>query len=272
MAPYNLSEAPPTGFTRDTASVRVIYVTLPAPDEAGTRSSSWSKAATVALLPERFVLLGYQGSTEVLNELGVPVQTPLQVSPDPRTDPESQFQFDADGNLTLGEELRWMVDFDEAVRRGMGFRVTLSASQSRGFDRLFVLGVRYRAPTLRAAPRTSRTCSRTIISASPVSRCCRRVHRPTTPRRVTRPTRAPTIPIASFDFVFKDKARFAETDDWLDKADGQWFAEALGLDTDWLTPDPECRRGRSIRGARDEHRAVARHARILHGHTAQARV
>ncbi len=74
------------------------------------------------------MLLGYQGGEPKCSiELGEPVQTPLHVSPDPRTDAESQFQFDADGNLTLGDELRWMVDFDEAVRRGMGFRVDADA-------------------------------------------------------------------------------------------------------------------------------------------------
>ena len=36
-----------------------------------------------------------------------------------------------------------MTDFDDAVDKGMGFKVDLEADQfRRGFDRLFVLGVR----------------------------------------------------------------------------------------------------------------------------------
>ena len=48
-----------------------------------------------------------------------------------------------------------MVDFDEAVRRGMGFRVDVEPSQAGGFDRLFVLGVRLSADA-REAQQTSR--------------------------------------------------------------------------------------------------------------------
>jgi hypothetical protein len=43
---------------------------------------------------------------------------------------------------------------------------------------------------------------------------------------------------SSYDFVFKAKAQFDETDEWLDKRDGQWFAECLGIDTDWLKQVP----------------------------------
>ncbi|HEY1305806.1 MAG TPA: hypothetical protein VGF24_19765, partial [Vicinamibacterales bacterium] len=237
VSPYNLTEAPPFGFTHDTATVRVFFVSLPAADETETRTRSWSKAATASLLPERFVLLGYQGSTEVLNELGAPIQTPLHVSPDPRTNPESQFQFDDDGNLTLGEELRWMVDFDEAVSRGMGFRVTLNANQSRGFDRLFVLGVRLSANAVRGTTDLKDLFLNHHFGTSGFTLLPQGSPTNNTEEGSSAYARTDD-PDASFDFVFKDKARFDETEDWLDKRDGQWFAEALGLDTDWLKQIP----------------------------------
>ena len=237
VSPYNLAEAPPTGYTRDTAAVRVFFMSLPAAADTETRARSWSKAATASLLPERFVLLGYQGTTEVLNELGAPIQTPLHVSPDPRTDPESQFQFDADGNLTLGEELRWMVDFDEAVRRGMGFRITLNAGQSKGFDRLFVLGVRMSADAARGTTDLEDLFLNHHFGKSGFTLLPQ--GSPTNNTEEGNSAYARTDdPDASFDVIFKDQARFDETDDWLEKRDGQWFAEALGLDTDWLKQIP----------------------------------
>ena len=240
-------------------------------DDTDSRARSWSKAATASLLPERFVLLGYQGAAEVLNELGEPVQTPLHVSPDPRTDAESQFQFDADGNLTLGDELRWMVDFDEAVRRGMGFRVTLTPEQSRGFDRLFVLGVRLSADAARGT-----TDLQTLFLNHHFGKSGFTLLPQGSPTNNTEESSSAYSrtddPDASFDFVFKNKARFDETDDWLDKRDGQWLAEALGLDTEWLKQIPNAGARRSVRGACDEHGAVARDAGLLHGHAAQARV
>lgn len=235
--PYNLKEAPPTGFTRETATPRVVFVILPAADNTETKSQSWSKAASATLLPERFVLLGYQGQAEVLNELGQPVQTPLHVSADPRTDAESQFQFDADGNLTLGEELRWMVDFDEAVKRGMGFRVTLTPQQARGFDRLFVLGVRLGADSARGATDLQELFLNHHFGKSGFTLLPQGSPTNNTEESDSAYSRTDD-PEASFDFVFKDKARFEETDDWLDKRDGQWLAEALGLETEWLKQIP----------------------------------
>ena len=173
----------------------------------------------------------------MLNELGAPVQTPLHVSPDPRTDPESQFQFDADGNLTLGEELRWMADFDEAVRRGMGFRVTLNASQARGFDRLFVLGVRLSANAARGTSDLEDLFLNHHFGKSGFTLLPQGSPTNNTEEGGSAYSRTDD-PDASFDSVFKDQARFTETDDWLDKRDGQWFAEALGLDTDWLKQIP----------------------------------
>lgn len=237
VSPYNLAEAPPIGFTRDTATVRVFFVSLPAKADTGTRARSWSKAATALLLPERFVLLGYQGTTEVLNELGAPIQTPLHVSPDPRTDPESQFQFDADGNLTLGEELRWMVDFDEAVRRGMGFRVTLNDGQSEGFDRLFVLGVRMGADAARGTTDLKDLFLNHHFGKSGFTLLPQGAPTNNTEEGSSAYARTDD-PDASFDVIFKDQARFDETGDWLEKRDGQWLAEALGLDTDWLEQIP----------------------------------
>lgn len=237
VRPYNLKEAPPAGFTRATAIPRVVFVFLPSPDDTDSRARSWSKAATASLLPERFVLLGYQGTAEVLNQLGEPVQTPLYVSPDPRTDAESQFQFDADGNLTLGDELRWLVDFDEAVRRGMGFRVTLTPEQSRGFERLFVVGVRLSADAARGTSDLQNLFLNHHFGKSGFTLLPQGSPTNNTEESGSAYSRTDD-PDASFDFVFKNKARFEETDDWLDKRDGQWLAEALGLDTEWLKQIP----------------------------------
>lgn len=237
VRPYNLNETPPEGFTRGTASVRTVLVSLPGTDVVDTRSRSWSKAATASLLPERFALLGYQGRSEVLFELSTPVQTPLHVSPDPRTDADSQFQFDADGNLTLGDELRWMVDFDEAVKRGMGFRVTLTPEQSRGFDRLFVLGVRLSSDAARGATELQDLFLNHHYGKSGFTLLPQGSPTNNTEDGSSAYSRTDD-PDASFEFVLKNKARFEETADWLDKRDGQWLAEALGLDTEWMKQIP----------------------------------
>lgn len=237
LRPYNLIEAPPATFTHATATPRVLFVVVPPREDVDTKSRSWAKAAHVDLLPERFVLLGYRGSAQVLNALGAPITTPLAVSPDPGADPETQFVFDANGNLTLGAELRWMADFDRAIECGMGFRVDLTADLAEGFDRLFVLGIRLSADAATAASEletlfTHHYQSRTGLSFLPQGSATNN-----TEEGNSAYSRADESD-ASYDFVFKQKAQFTETDEWLEKRDGQWLAEALGLGTAWLKQIP----------------------------------
>ena len=241
FAPYNLTEQPAPGLTRATTTVRVAFLFLPSDDDVGAKTRSWMKAAEVELLPERFVLLGYQkdqqGFKEVLSALSAPVQGPFAVSPDPTTNAESQFQFDENGNLIIGDDLRWMLDFDEAVRRGMGFRINLPPQQAAGFDRLLVLGIRLGSDAAKSKAELetlfqhhyfSRTGFAFLPQGSPTNN---------TDDGNSAYTRGDDAD-SSYDFVFKAKAQFDETDEWLAKRDGQLFAECLGIDTEWLKQVP----------------------------------
>ena len=237
-APYNLSEKPAATFTRTTTNVRMSFLILPKNEDLETKTTSWMKAAQADLLPERFVLLAYQNNVKVLEELGAPVQAPFHVSPDPASDTESQFQFDEHGNLVVGDDLRWMLDFDEAVSRGMGFRINLTAQQAAtGFDRLFVLGIRLGSDAAQGKTELenlfqhhyfSRTGFAFLPQGSPTNNT----------EEVNSAYSREDDADASFDFVFKGLAQFNETDDLLLKRDGQLFAESLGLDTEWLKQVP----------------------------------
>lgn len=239
--PYNLAEKPPQKFTRVTAKVRVSFLYMPGNEETETKSTSWTKAAKADLLPDRFVLLGYRqdqdGWKEILNELGQPVQTPFSVSPDPSSDTESQFKFDDHGNLTVGDDLRWVLDFDEAVRRGMGFRVNLTPQQAAGFDRLFVLGIRLTSDAMQGKAELETLFQNQYFSRTGFALLPQGTPTNNTEDGNSAYSRADDAD-DSYDFVFKGKSRFGETGDWLTKCDGQWFAESLGLDTEWLKQVP----------------------------------
>ncbi len=235
--PYNLAEAPPAGFTRGGTTVSVSFLVLPKRDAIDAKSRSWMKAASASVLPERFVLLGYHGAEEVLNQLGEPVQAPLSVSPDPTATPESQFQFDEHGNLALGDELRWMADFDEAVRRGMAFRVDLTPRTARGFDRLFVLGLRMASDAAQGKTELEALLQHHYFSRAGFALLPQGSPTNNTEEGSSAYSRTDDAD-ASYDFVFKGKAQFTETDEWLDKSDGQWLAEGLGIDGDWLKQVP----------------------------------
>lgn len=100
--------------------------------QAGTKATSWTRAATTDVLPERWIVIAYQGNAagQVL-AVGPAIPDPLPVGPAPNST-----------GIGTDDGMRWVADFDRAVQAGMAFRITLSAVQQRGFTRIVVLGLR----------------------------------------------------------------------------------------------------------------------------------
>lgn len=101
------------------------------------RPASWTRAAHSEVMPDRWVILGYQSGRLSLTAWSGPrVPDPLPVGPSPaapvsRTDP-----FQDPG-------IAWMVDFNAAVQAGMALSIPLNTQQAQqGFDRLIVLGLK----------------------------------------------------------------------------------------------------------------------------------
>jgi len=99
---------------------------------SATKASQWTRAPFTNVLPERWIVIGYQGNApgQVL-AVGSPIADSLAVglapdSPGPSTDPGTQ----------------WVTDFEHAIQAGMAFRIDLTAEQQRGFTRLLVIGLR----------------------------------------------------------------------------------------------------------------------------------
>ncbi|MBV9495847.1 MAG: hypothetical protein JOZ54_16485, partial [Acidobacteria bacterium] len=205
--------------------VETIFVVFPPAGKAKTRS--WSRAATAELMPDVFVFIGINGGVEEVVELGEPVITPLVVSPDPSAPEALQLRHDKDGSLIFPDEMLWMVDFDRAVKSGMGFRIRLTPAQaSRGFERVLVVGIRGSDEKLAA------TELETLIAHQRSSRAGYAVIPQGTPTNNTDGGSSgwsrTDDPDESFDAMRTDRL-FTDTPVWLDKADGQWLTELLGL-------------------------------------------
>ena len=115
----------------------------PPPPPVPTRVASWTQAPHCPALPNRFVVLAVRGGHVVHTVAGGPVGD-VRVGLDPRPDaPDELFALDDDGNLVVGDSIRWLVDFDEAVAQGMAVRVPITTVEAdSGFDELLVLGIR----------------------------------------------------------------------------------------------------------------------------------
>ncbi|MBE2315697.1 hypothetical protein DVA67_006905 [Solirubrobacter sp. CPCC 204708] len=101
---------------------------VPAPPQ---KAAAWTRAARTNVLPDRWIVLGYRAGTRRFAVLGRPIPDTLALGPDPSATP--------DPAQPLGPDAQWLVDFDQAVARGMAVRV---AADPEGYDRVLVLGLR----------------------------------------------------------------------------------------------------------------------------------
>ena len=101
------------------------------------KSDAWTRAPSTSVLPDRWHVFAYAGGTLVVHQAGNAIPERLATGPDPAAPlPESET------DLAIDNGMKWMVDFDEAERVGMGIRVPLTPEQPKGFDILLVLGTR----------------------------------------------------------------------------------------------------------------------------------
>jgi hypothetical protein len=220
--PFNLNDNPPAPLERSDVTASVAFVVFPS--DPATRTASWTRAPRVDLLPERLVLVA-RSETDVIQEVGAPIATPLYVGPDPYAAPADQLQSD-NGDVKMPEQLRWMVDFDEAVKRGLGFRVPLTPAQARrGFDHLYVLGVRLAAD--------GQTRFEQLLHDHHYGRSGFALLPQGAPTNNTESDGAAFTRTEDADESFADRDQgvlYTDEADWRLRRDGQWLVDLVGLD------------------------------------------
>ncbi|MBA3315747.1 MAG: hypothetical protein H0T47_20980 [Planctomycetaceae bacterium] len=226
--------------------VQVVFLIFPPSDDVDTKLAAWSRAARVTTLPERFVLLGFQAdrTVPVINELGALIPDPLIVGPDAGMDINAVLKsihgaaFDTFSDDEKAEryvdylagesETKWLFDFDEAVRIGMGFKVDISAEiHAQGLDRLFVLGVRLSASEMVGQGALEELLAHHHFGDSGLS-----ILPQGTPTNNTEDSRSgysdTEDPDEAYDNYHPAEAPEDATDATL-KRDGRWLAELLGI-------------------------------------------
>jgi hypothetical protein len=233
--PVNFAAAPAAGFTKDQINVSAVTLVF-AP--LATKQAAWAGAPKINIPPDRFVFIGYQTLTPDPTRppvvvLGNPVPAPLLAGPDPTAPKAEQLQHDADGNLVVPDELLWLSDFERAVADGMGFRINLNAEQAaNGFVRVLVIGLR-----LGADERQAQTELETLLQHHARSRSGLALVPQGTPTNNTEAVGAGFGRANDPDESFDDRKAplFTPTSAWMDKRDGQWLAEYLGVDPTLFT-------------------------------------
>jgi hypothetical protein len=229
--PVNFSETP-TGKPRGEVNLTAVFVEFPTVDNFPTKQNSWSQSAKTHIMPDRLVVIAYDDSGEkVLELLGNPIPSPLVLSPDPSGDAKAQFNTD-NGELIIGEEMRWMTDFERAVEVGMGFRIRLTDTQmARGFKRLLVLGVRLNNNPQVGKQQLENLLLHHHLSSKGLSLLPQGTPTNNTEEDGSGYTQAEDAD-ETFDLYVKGIQNTTLTPNELIKSDGQHFGEALGIDLD----------------------------------------
>ncbi len=111
------------------------------------KDESWTETPKAEVLPDKFVIITQKGNTQK-EYICEPVTNPLPLSFDPTTleedeegNPVTDFDETETGRI-IPEYFRWMTDFEEAVKVGMGFRIPLEEDEiDEGFDKIIALGI-----------------------------------------------------------------------------------------------------------------------------------
>ncbi len=218
-----------------------IYSQTPVFPTPALKDASWSQASYARTLPDSFLFATVNnladGSYSFRHiKIGNQIPNPLQTSIDPEF---STFSDTAAGHMVIDPNLLWMVDFNEAVNKGMGIIIRLTAAEAQaGFDKLLVLGVNTQAadPNVSAAtlPDIGKKMLQDLLDAHHYTPGGMAVLRLGTPTNNTDDTNAGynrPDPYAELSFATEvQNALFGTSTDTLRKKDGQWLCDAFGID------------------------------------------
>lgn len=122
-----------------------IFPSLP-PVVGPNGEDAWRQAPQARGLPEKWYAMLHANGDVAVTATSKPIARPLNVGPDP-TAPSPTAEEDAaikaGDALALDQNMRWMVDFEAAVDKGMALRLTVPATllAAGGIDKLVVFGV-----------------------------------------------------------------------------------------------------------------------------------
>jgi hypothetical protein len=225
LRPENFDTPPAEGVARGEIGVSVASLVF---DRLDQTREAWSSAPRVTLLPDRFVVMAFRSDDTPIAAIGRPIPSTVFTGPDPSARADEQLRMDGSGNLTFPNELAWIADYEKAAEIGMGVTLELSQAQRRfGFDRVIVLGVR-----MSADEKTTQAELENLLRHHAFTRGGLRILPQGTPTNNTDAVSSAAGREDEAEGSFDDRRAplFIPTSKWFDKKDGQWLAEAVGID------------------------------------------
>jgi hypothetical protein len=139
------------GTARSIWLIRTIKPTNDAtfPQQAPTFSTiddlkpvSWNEQPHSRVMPKNFAALLFDDKGVLIKSaLGNAIPNPLFVGINPQENQEDAYQESAKG-LVMPDNIKWLTNFEEAEKVGMGIRIPLESDISHQFSKLIVIGLR----------------------------------------------------------------------------------------------------------------------------------
>lgn len=224
-------------------------------EESDVRLSHSVAPPRARLLPDQFIVIGFdKRGREVARAEGKPIPDTLMLGPDPEA-LDAELKTGPDGRLAADPKLRWLIDFDSALKVGMAVILDVPADeQQTGFHRLVAFGAK-----LTMEPSAGGTALEGLLAE----------HRFTGGIDLVR-NGSPTnntddLPSAFTSDLSADEALVAiEVDglapvqvlDHSGKSDAQRLAEAFAISFDSISDWPSAPEGHDIAGALAMNRAL----------------
>ena len=228
--PFNFADKPTAPQTKSGVRLSSAFVVFPA--DPNTTLHSWSMAPRVRQFPDRFVVLGFSTGSQTMEAIGGPVTLPLYTGPDPtadlKADPTTGIHPDGP-DLFIPDELKWMTDFDRALAAGMALAIDITPEQAAaGFDRVLVIGLQLSTPAEQGS-----AALQELLAHHQASRSGFSLVPQGTPAHNSSGATAGATQSSNADSSFDDRKNrplFKPVADPMQKQDGQWLAESLGID------------------------------------------
>jgi hypothetical protein len=134
MRPLNPEDRPANPIEPDTPLTPEPR--FPEAPQLNIQEEPWTRPPWTRVLPDHWFALAYVSGAVVSIAQGGPISDPLPLGPSPKSDLTIE-----DDQPPVDEGMKWMVDFEEAVRIGMGLQLVLPPSIA-SLDRLIVFGVK----------------------------------------------------------------------------------------------------------------------------------
>ncbi len=202
------------------------------------KQDSWSRAPRVKTMPDRFVVIAYSGNEKVIEVVGNPIPEPLIVGPDPTPLEEDEGFIEGAEDLRVDRTMEWMVDFEQAVQVGMGLKIPLTGDLAvyaqNGFDRLLVLGLRLSSDQWESKSILESLIDNHHYSEGGFSLVPQGTNTNNTEAGGSGFSTFDLGEEASFRVELLEGGLFSDSSDWKQKRDGQYLAEALGINSDVL--------------------------------------